>query len=204
MSSTPAVLDRFRSALPRVRSWIDQTLGRHEPEAVPVSSLGYPRLSRHFPPELLDTAKVVRVRKVPFPPLGRMGLEELAEMERRSLAAITYRHVFFVAPSELTESLCFHELVHVVQWARLGVDRFLWIYGLGLLWFGYRESPLERMAYGLEHAFQRAEVLGDLVEEIEERTDAVSAEATSRVTALTRSRPPGEPRRLRDFPRRSS
>lgn len=179
MTSTPAVLDRFRAALPRVRSWIDETLERHAPEAVPVSSLGYPRLPTHFPSQLLDTAKVVRVREVPFPPLRRMGLEELAEMERRSLAAITFRQVFFVVPSEMTESLCFHELVHVVQWARLGIDRFLWVYGLGLLWFGYRESPLERMAYGLEHAFQRGEVPGDLVAEIEQRTDAIWAEVAS-------------------------
>lgn len=181
MSSTPAVLDRFRAALPGVRSWIDQTLKRHEPQAVPVSSLGYPRLPTYFPSELLDTAKVVRVRDVPFPPLRRMGLEELAEMERRSLAAITFRQVFFVVPSEMTESLCFHELVHVVQWTRLGVNRFLWVYGLGLLWFGYRGSPLERMAYELEHAFQRGVVPDDLVEEIRERTDAVWAEMASRV-----------------------
>lgn len=179
-SLTPAVLDRFRAALPRVRSWIELTLERHAPQAVPVSGLGYPRLPACFSGELLDTAKVVRVPEVPFPPLTRMGLDELAEMEHRPLAAITYRHVFFVVPSELTESLCFHELVHVVQWERLGVDRFLWAYGFGLLGFGYRESPLERMAYELELAFQRGLKPGDLVEEIESRTDAVWAKVASR------------------------
>lgn len=190
MTWAPALLDRFRAALPRIRSWIQQTLERHAPEAVPVSSVGYPRLPGCFPEELLDTAKVVRVPKVPFPPLTRLGLDELAEMEHRPLAAITYRHAFFVVPSELTESLCFHELVHVVQWERLGVDRFLWAYGLGLLRFGYRESPLERMAYELESGFQRGEVPGDLVEEIEKRTDAVWAEVAShRGGAVGLSRP---------------
>ena len=36
----------------------------------------------------------------------------------------------------LTESLCCHELVHVVQWDRLGVDRFLLAYGIGLVQSG--------------------------------------------------------------------
>ena len=184
MSATSSVLDRFRDALPRVRRWIEQTLERHAPQAVPLSSLGHPRLSAGFPEELLDRARVVRVPEVPFPPLTRMGLEELREMEHRPLAAITYGDVFFAVPSELTESLCFHELVHVVQWSRLGMDRFLWAYGLGLLRFGYRDSPLERMAYELENAFKRGEVQwgedsGHLVRVIEKRTDAVWAEVAS-------------------------
>lgn len=181
MSPAPAVLERFRAALPRVRGWIEQTLERHALQAIPVSSFGYPRLAECFPGELLDRARLVRVPEVPFPPLTRLGLGELAEMEHRPLAAITFRHVFFVVPSELTESLCFHEMVHVIQWERLGVDRFLWAYGLGLLWFGYRESPLERMAYQLELAFQRGEVPVGLAGRIREQTDAVWAEVASRL-----------------------
>jgi hypothetical protein len=181
MNPEEAVLERFREALPAVRSWIEHTLEQHEPRGVLVSRLGHRRLPRHFPQDLLDTTKVVSVPEVPFPPLTRLGLEDLAEMERRPLAAITYRHVFFAVPSESTESLCFHELVHVIQWARLGVDRFLWAYGLGLLRFGYRESPLERMAYDLERAFERDEVPENLVRQIEHRTDAAWADVASRV-----------------------
>lgn len=102
-------------------------------------------------------------------------------MERRSFAAITFRDRVFVVPSEATESLYFHELVHVVQWARLGVERFLWAYGLGLLEHGYRESPLERMTYRLERGFQRGEVPRDLMAEIEEQTDAIWAQVASRL-----------------------
>jgi hypothetical protein len=185
MSPEKAVLDRFREALPRVRTWIEHTLERHEPQGVRVSRLGHRRLPRHFSRDLLDTARVVSVPEVPFPPLTRLGLEDLAEMERRPLAAITYGHVVFVVLSESTESLCFHELVHVVQWARLGVDRFLWAYGLGLLRFGYRESPLEAMAYELELAFERDEVPENLVQVIEQRTDAVWADVASRVGVVS-------------------
>lgn len=181
MSLPTAVPDRFHAALPRVREWIEQTLERYEPQAVPVSSLGFRRLARHFPTDLLHTTRVVHVPSTPVPPLGHLGLDELAEMERRSFAAITFRDRVFVVPSEATESLYFHELVHVVQWARLGVERFLWAYGLGLLEHGYRESPLERMTYRLERGFQRGEVPRDLMAEIEEQTDAIWAQVASRL-----------------------
>jgi hypothetical protein len=51
------------------------------------------------------------------------------------------------------ESLHFHELVHVVQWRILGPERFLWAYADGLERFGYRNSPLEVVAYDLQERF---------------------------------------------------
>ena len=53
------------------------------------------------------------------------------------------------------ESLHFHELVHVIQWRLLGSEKFLALYADGLERFGYRKSPLEVMAFGLQHRFQR-------------------------------------------------
>jgi hypothetical protein len=46
-----------------------------------------------------------------------------------------------------------HELVHVIQWRLLGLDRFLLTYANGLECFGYRQSPLEAMADDAEKAF---------------------------------------------------
>ncbi|MGB8014923.1 MAG: hypothetical protein WCF80_03410 [Pseudolabrys sp.] len=51
------------------------------------------------------------------------------------------------------EKMHFHELVHVIQWRMLGPDRFLFLYANGLECFGYRQSPLEAMAYDAEAAF---------------------------------------------------
>ncbi len=48
------------------------------------------------------------------------------------------------------EALHFHELIHVVQWQSLGPERFLKTYAEGLERFGYRNSPLEKMAYEVE------------------------------------------------------
>jgi hypothetical protein len=83
-----------------------------------------------------------------------MGLSRFADFERMSMAGITYLDTFFVRP-ELAgvESLHFHELVHITQWRILGPERFLWYYADGLERFGYRNSPLEVVAYDLQEQF---------------------------------------------------
>jgi hypothetical protein len=51
------------------------------------------------------------------------------------------------------ELLDFYELIHVIQWRLLGPEAFLATYAAGLETFGYRNSPLERMAYDAEASF---------------------------------------------------
>ena len=94
-------------------------------------------------------------------------------METMPLAGVTYKHTFFVRTGEQTESLYFHELVHIVQWDRLGVDNFLFAYAVGLLQYGYMQSPLEQMAYQLQVRFEQRRVPENLVDFINEQTDGV-------------------------------
>jgi len=69
---------------------------------------------------------------------------------------ITYLNTYFVRDDRARdESLHFHELVHVIQWRLLGPEKFLALYAVGLERFGYRKSPLEVMAFNLQHRFQR-------------------------------------------------
>ncbi len=69
---------------------------------------------------------------------------------------ITYLDTYFVRADEAqSESLHFHELVHVIQWRLLGPEKFLALYADGLERFGYRNSPLEVMAYELQERFER-------------------------------------------------
>jgi len=162
------------STLPIVRKWIENTLKVHGANATPLISLPFPRLNRVLPPELLARAKVVLVNgKVPFPPLSSMGLPEFSQMEKMPLAGITYKDTFFVSHPHQTESLHFHELVHVVQWDRLGVDNFLLAYGIGLMQFGYQDCPLEKMAYSLQARFDSDTLSGDIVEIIKHQTDVI-------------------------------
>src|SRR5688572_25699674 len=119
------IIRRFHAALPSVRQWIDHFLDDHAAQARAVSTLGFGRLSTCFPREVLQHAKVVTLPRVPFPPVDRFGLPELAPIQRMSFAGITFKDTFFIEQGLASESLHFHEMVHIVQWARLGVDNFL-------------------------------------------------------------------------------
>jgi hypothetical protein len=59
----------------------------------------------------------------------------------------------------------------------LEVDNFLLAYGLGLLTYGYTGSPLEQMAYELQHSFETGTLPQGLIQIIEQRTDAVWRQA---------------------------
>ena len=92
---------------------------------------------------------------------------------------ITYVDTIFVNYLQKTESLFFHELVHVVQWERLGVDNFLLAYGIGLMKFGYQDSPLEQMAYFLQDHFDRGTLDLGVIELIRQGTDVIWRDVAS-------------------------
>lgn len=140
--------------LPLIIGWFDKTLAEHAAQARPVASLGFKGLPKFFSPALLARAKVVPVPEVPVPPLTKMGLPEFADFENMIAFGITYQATYFVQAGLLAdESLHFHELVHIVQWERLGVEKFLLAYAAGLAVQGYRNSPLERMAFDWQRYF---------------------------------------------------
>jgi len=170
---------RFYAALPQVREWIDQLLETHADSTRKVSTLGFSRLASCYPNDVLERAGVVSVERTPFPPVSQFGLPEFASHEGRRFDGITFKSTFFVVRGCESEALYFHELVHVVQWARLGVDNFVLAYGLGLLQLGYENSPLERMAYTLEEQFKSGRVPRDLVRLIEAGTDEIWRQAAA-------------------------
>lgn len=173
----PEIIRRFHTALPQVRDWIDHFLEAHANQARAVSTLGFTRLAACFPQELLDRAKVVSVDRVPFPPVDQFGLPEFAPLQQVSFDGVTFKDTFFLQRGRESEAIHFHELVHVVQWSRLGVDNFLLAYGLGLAALGYAESPLEQMAYTLQRRFETGTPPDDLVCVIEQATDAIWSQA---------------------------
>ncbi len=149
MNMRADIIRRFHAALPQVRGWIDQFLDSHADRARAVGTLGFARLSACFPQELLERAKVA------------------------SVDGITLKDTFSLQQGRASEALHFHELVHVVQLSRLGVDNFLLAYGLGLFSFGYAKSPLEQMAYTLQRGFELGTLPRGLVHVIEQATDAI-------------------------------
>jgi hypothetical protein len=93
-------------------------------------------------------------RSLPYSRLSSMGLVRFADFERGNFDGITYIDTIFLKPNQSNnEDMHFHELVHAIQWRLLGSDQFLLSYANGLECFGYRQSPLEAMAYDAETAF---------------------------------------------------
>jgi hypothetical protein len=146
----------FRKIYPLVSGWIRNTLAQHAPAARSVASLGFKRLPHYYHQDTLAAAKVIVVPKVPMPPLSAMGLDRFSAFEQMDSAGMTYLDTYFVRTDHAhDESLHFHELVHVIQWRLLGPEKFLALYADGLERFGYRNSPLEEMAYNFQDRFDR-------------------------------------------------
>ncbi len=143
-------------------AWITAIESAHAGQAQPVAAQGFPRLPHYFSRELLGSARVVVVERVPMPPLTALGLSQFAEFERADNSGVTYLDTYFVKRDRARdEALHFHELIHVLQWRALGPQGFLAAYAAGLEAFGYRDSPLEVMAYDAEAAFSQAAAIFD-------------------------------------------
>jgi len=147
----------FDAKYPLILGWIQETLAAHAPKARTVGSLGFPRLPQYFSPQLLSYSKVIYVDAVPKPPLSKLGLNQFSEFENIDASGVTYVDTFFARhETHNDESLHFHELIHVVQWKMLGAKTFMAAYAEGLERFGYRNSPLEVMAYNAQNVFEKS------------------------------------------------
>jgi hypothetical protein len=112
-----------------------------------------------FPASTLDSARVVvpageRVSNPPFyGEILKMGFEAGSLPNFAEMAAITYVDTV-VSHEPFTDRLLFHELVHVVQYEKLGLAEFATKYVKGFLSGGsYEAIPLEMNAYELDARF---------------------------------------------------
>jgi len=146
--------EEFQKFYPFVAGWLQKTLAKYATLAQTVASRAFPRLPNYFAPITLATSKVVLVDQMPRPPLSSWGLTRFADFEHGNFSGITFLDTFFIKQDQSeNETLHFHELIHVIQWRVLGPERFLYLYADGLERFGYRNSPLEAMAYNAEARF---------------------------------------------------
>jgi hypothetical protein len=154
MIETAMTPEEFQKFYPLLSEWLRTTLAVHAGAARTVASRAFPRLPLYFTADTLASAKVVLVDRLPFPPLSSWGLTRFADFERGNFEGITYLDTFFLRRAHSrNEAMHFHELIHVIQWQILGPERFVHSYADGLEHFGYRQSPLELMAYDAEAAF---------------------------------------------------
>ena len=170
---TPIVLEK----IPLIKQWIAITLEKHRLYAKPVVNFNFSNLPLYYSKRILNSAKIVMVDKIPIPPLSEMGLGELENLknfENGSYAGVTYIDTYFLLRNcTANESLHFHELVHIVQWECLGVDKFLLIYGAGILQYGYIDSPLEVMARKHEELFNQKTPSYDIENSVRKELDKI-------------------------------
>jgi hypothetical protein len=142
-----------------VESFILSNRKKYLPQAEPLGPERLAPLEPYFPVDILRNARFLvlkdsRIDDPPFYSMAKMmGVRNLPSFS--DVAAVTFVDVV-VSHEEWSESLLFHELVHVVQYAQLGNKEFASRYVNGYIKGGsYEEIPLEKNATELEERFGR-------------------------------------------------
>jgi hypothetical protein len=146
----------------RVVAYIGQQRQAYRPGAAPLSVSQKTAMLPFFPEPSLDSTRLVvlagqRVNNPPFyVELTKMGFEAASLPDFAHMAAITFVDTV-VSHEPFTDRLQFHELVHIVQYEKLGLERFAAKYVRGFLSGGsYEAIPLEMNAYELDDRFAAA------------------------------------------------
>jgi hypothetical protein len=149
--------------LERGPKWVMAQRECHRPGGHPLGPHDRDVLSLFFPDEILDQVRIVSVPVVPNPDFYEVLTQHGVPipLDFGQMAGITFGDTVLLSearPVEPAERLptLFHELVHVVQYARLGVDEFVHRYVMG--WaengFRYESIPLEKDAHELDARFR--------------------------------------------------
>jgi len=137
----------------KINIWIEETLKSYSNHAVSCEQFSS-QFKGFYSTEFLSSSYFVVVDQLPkpdFPELRQAGFGDFIDMDA---VAITYKNTYFVKKGfEADLELHFHELVHVVQWQNLGAPLFIARYMKEISCVGYRNAPLEKMAYDLQATF---------------------------------------------------
>jgi hypothetical protein len=146
----------------QVAEYIDRQRQAFRVKAVRLTENQVTAMKGFFPSFSLDSARLLvltgdHVGNPPFyPQLVRIGFEPAALPNFSLMAAITFVDTV-VSHEPFTDRLLFHELVHVVQYEKLGLEAFAAKYVRGFLSGGsYEGIPLEMNAYELDARFSAA------------------------------------------------
>ena len=146
----------------QVALYIGQQRQTYRPDAAPLSLSQKNAMCPFFPETVLDSTRlVVRTReRVSNPPfygqLVQMAFSPADLPDFARVAAITFVDTV-VSHEPFTDRLLFHELVHVVQYKKLGQADFAARYVRGFLSGGsYEAIPLEMNAFELDGRFAAA------------------------------------------------
>ena len=165
----------------QVAEYIQNQRHTYQPGAAPLSLNQKNAMRSFFPQPALDSVRLVvlteqRVNNPPFyGALVQMGFSPSALPDFAHMAAITFVDTV-VSHEVFTDRLLFHELVHVVQYEKLGLEGFASKYVRGFLSGGsYEAIPLEMNAYELDARFAEAPTKPfSVADEVQRRIDTRS------------------------------
>jgi hypothetical protein len=157
----------FEKLISNVKRWMVQMLAAHADRMEPVASAGFDILKQYYPQALLERIHRVVVDRCPVPPLAVFGIPQLAEIENWDLKGIPWDHTVFIRRDLADwDAVHFHEVLHSVQWQYLGTERYLTAWAIGTIAYGYRDNPLEEMAFRLQARFESDTTPFDVVREV--------------------------------------
>ncbi|BFM06903.1 hypothetical protein [Halioxenophilus aromaticivorans] len=153
----------------RIETWIDSINAKYQPQRKPCSIFA-DEFSGFYSEQFLEDSYFVVIEETPkpnFPELRSVGLGDFIDME---VNGITYKNTYYVHPRCTGElRLHFHELVHVAQWKLLGAQHFITRYISEMQNYGYRDAPLEQMAYTLDGHYSQGGAPVDVANYVQSR-----------------------------------
>jgi hypothetical protein len=162
--------------IPNAQQWIASQRNAHRPHSNPLPATDADILQRYFRPTTLGRSRIRRVPQIENPPfyadLARAGIP--MPLDFRQMSGIAFDDTVLISDSYRGTrpgiSLLFHEMVHVAQYAFLGVSEFAlqYVKGWAQNGFDYFAIPLEREAYILQRRFVEAPSVSFSVETIVE------------------------------------
>ncbi|MBW1837945.1 MAG: hypothetical protein JRF71_15790 [Deltaproteobacteria bacterium] len=159
--------EKFRRLLSDVKKWIVQTLAEHDAQKQPVAAANFAKLERFYPAGLLQRVQRVIVDRCPVPPLANTGTPQLSDIENWDLKGIPWENTIFIRRDLAGwDAVHFHELLHIVQWEYLGTDDYLTAWAIGTITRGYRDNPLEEMAFRHQSRFETTDTPYDVIREV--------------------------------------
>ena len=145
-----------------ISDWVRAERDRQRPKALPLHPSELELFEPYFPKEVLETVRVRAVDEMPSPPIAEKirhqgrKIFQLSRARGLALDDTVILHGASVPPgSPQRRSVLFHELVHVTQYRRLGVNAFMQQYFASLEATGYRYPDIifEFQAFELQHRF---------------------------------------------------
>ncbi len=153
---------QVESVMRQVAEYISVQHQTYRRRAMPLDRNQKETMEPFFPASTLASARVLvlsseRVCNPPFyGELLHMGFDRAILPDFTDMTAITFVDTV-VSHEQFTDRLLFHELVHVVQYQKLGLEGFAVKYVRGFLGGGsYEAIPLEMNAYELDARFAGA------------------------------------------------